>query len=146
MYARYWHFCCKHIDAPWCNLDLYLIFKYLSIWISDQKCSLAKDCVALLIEDMNQYEMVIRNLFNVNIWDQSLSRHLIFVYFSYNFSSQISYFEHRRRMINVIFLPYFRPDEEKDNEQRRAEWTTSISPLLSHSTSIIFLLYYSMWS
>ena len=42
MYARYWHFCCKHIDAPWCNLDLYLIFKYLNIWISDQKCSVAK--------------------------------------------------------------------------------------------------------
>lgn len=140
MYARYWHFCCKHIDAPWCNLDLYLIFKYT------KDVHLQKIIIHIKIEDMNQYEMVIMNLFNVNIWDQSLSRHLIFVYFSYNFSSQISYFEHRRRMINVIFLPYFRPDEEKDNEQRRAEWTTSISPLLSHSTSIIFLLYYSMWS
>ena len=145
MYARYWHFCCKHIDAPWCNLDLYLIFKYTKDVHLQMITWLYWD-LKLLIEDMNQYEMVIRNLFNVNIWDQSLSRHLIFVYFSYNFSSQISYFEHRRRMINVIFLPYFRPDEEKDNEQRRAEWTTSISPLLSHSTSIIFLLYYSMWS
>ena len=144
MYARYWHFCCKHIDAPWCNLDLYLIFKYTKD-VHLQKITWFYWDLKL-IEDMNQYEMVIRNLLNVNIWDQSLSRHLIFVYFSYNFSSQISYFEHRRRMINVIFLPYFRPDEEKDNEQRRAEWTTSISPLLSHSTSIIFLLYYSMWS
>ena len=141
MYARYWHFCCKHIDATWCNLDLYLIFKYTKD-VHLQKIT----WFYWEVEDMNQYEMVIRNSFNVNIWDQSLSRHLIFVYFSYNFSSQISYFEHRRRMINVIFLPYFRPDEEKDNEQRRAEWTTSISPLLSHSTSIIFLLYYSMWS
>lgn len=58
---------------------IWIFIQYLSIWVFEY---LTKNVhLQKIVEDMNQYEMVIRNLLNVNIWDQSLSRHLIFVYF-----------------------------------------------------------------